>query len=128
MSQAVLSAETYLPDTEEPVTEVHRFLRLHERSERERYYLAGASPEDRVALPPDLYRALRQVVNALDQGLAVTIAPLTQVLTTQQAADLLGVSRPTVIKLLDEGKIRFERVGSRRRRPYRVVRRGRTGS
>lgn len=78
-------------------------------------HLAGASPDDRVELPPELYRVLRQVVDALDQGLAVTVAPLTQALTTQQAADLLGVSRPTVIKLLNEQKIRFERIGSRRR-------------
>jgi excisionase family DNA binding protein len=61
-----------------------------------------------------VYRVLRQVVEALRQGLAVTVAPLAQTLTTQQAADLLGMSRPTVIKLLDEGRIPFERVGTHR--------------
>jgi excisionase family DNA binding protein len=58
---------------------------------------------------------LRQAVEALQRGLAVTIAPQTMALTTQEAADLLGVSRPTVIKLLDGSKIPYERVGSHRK-------------
>lgn len=62
-----------------------------------------------------MYRLLRQVAEALQRGLAVTVAPVSKQITTQQAADLLGVSRPTVVKLLDEQKIPFERVGSHRR-------------
>jgi excisionase family DNA binding protein len=83
--------------------------------ERRHRFLAGSSPGDRVALPAEVYRMLRQVVEALRQGFAVTVAPLAQTLTTQQAADLFGVSRPTVIKLLDEDRIPFERVGTHRR-------------
>jgi excisionase family DNA binding protein len=93
---------------------VHDFLAAHEASQA-RYFLMGSAPGDRVELPPEVYRVLRKVVDALNQGLAVTVAPLTQTLTTQQAADLLGVSRPTVIKLLDGGKIPYERVGTHRR-------------
>jgi excisionase family DNA binding protein len=116
---AALRQETYLPEPGEQVAQVYDFLEAHERSGRgavaPRYFLAGATPGDQIELPAELYRALRQVVEALRQGLAVTVAPQTQTLTTQQAADLLGVSRPTVIKLLDENRIPFDRVGTHRR-------------
>lgn len=114
MSTATLAQETYLPDGGTQVGRVHDFLTAHEAGQA-RYFLMGSAPDDRVELPFEVYRVLQKVVDALQQGLAVTVAPLTQSLTTQQAADLLGVSRPTVIKLLDEGKIPFERVGTHRR-------------
>ncbi|SCL19689.1 DNA binding domain-containing protein, excisionase family [Micromonospora rhizosphaerae] len=119
MAAAVLREETYLPDGREQLARVYDFVRAHEEAGlgplKPRYFLSGAEPGDQVELPAELYAALRQVVEALQRGLAVTVAPRTLTLTTQQAADLLGVSRPTVVKLLDEGKIPFERVGTHRR-------------
>ncbi len=120
MSTSAARSETYLPETGGgKVAQVYDFLEAHEQAGRgrpaARYFLAGSSPGDRVELPAEVYRVLRQVVEALRQGFAVTVAPLAQTLTTQQAADLLGVSRPTVIKLLDEERIPFERVGTHRR-------------
>lgn len=119
MSVSAARQETYLPDAGEQVAQVYDFLEAHEEAGRgrpqPRYFLAGSSPGDRVELPAEVYRVLRQVVEALRQGLAVTVAPLAQTLTTQQAADLLGVSRPTVIKMLDEGRVPFERIGTHRR-------------
>jgi excisionase family DNA binding protein len=116
---ATLRQETYLPDTRGQVAQIYDFLKAHEEAGRgrpePRYFLAGSAPADRIELPAEVYRVLRHVVEVLQQGLAVTVAPLTQTLTTQQAADLLGVSRPTLIKLLDEGKIPFERTGTHRR-------------
>jgi excisionase family DNA binding protein len=111
VAASTLKQETYLPDAGSQLVEVYDFLQAHEP----RYFLSGSAPDDRIELPVELYRLLRQVVGALQQGLAVTVAPSTKTLTTQQAAELLGVSRPTLVKLLDENKIPFERAGSHRR-------------
>lgn len=119
MDATALTQETYLPEATGEVAQIYDFLEAHEHAGRgplkARCYLAGSGPGDRVELPVEIYRALRQVVEALRQGLAVTVAPQTLTLTTQQAADLLGVSRPTVIRLLEEGVIPFERTGTHRR-------------
>jgi excisionase family DNA binding protein len=66
-------------------------------------------------LPDRLRAVLRDVVDAMHRGQAITLAPVGQRLTTQEAADLLGVSRPTLIKLLQAGKIPFETPGRHRR-------------
>jgi excisionase family DNA binding protein len=66
-------------------------------------------------LPPAVYQVLSQVITAMRAGRAITVAPLAQRLTTQEAADLLGISRPTMVKLLDDGKLPFEQPGRHRR-------------
>lgn len=66
-------------------------------------------------LPAELVQALRYIVRELDSGREVTISSSTEVLTSQQAADLLGMSRPTLVRLLDSGHLPFEKVGSHRR-------------
>jgi excisionase family DNA binding protein len=70
---------------------------------------------ERLVLPPAVFEVLRDVVEAMAHGQAVTIAPVHQRLTTQEAADLLGVSRPTLVKLLESGEIPFEQPGRHRR-------------
>ncbi|WP_336084418.1 helix-turn-helix domain-containing protein [Nocardia sp. SSK8] len=70
-----------------------------------------------IPLPVEVYEVLVQVVDAMRKRRAVTIAPVEQCLTTQQAADLLGISRPTLIKLLEKGELPCEKPsGSRHRR------------
>lgn len=79
-------------------------------------YAALVAPDGTlVRLPPAVYEVIAQVISALRAGRAVTVAPLAQRLTTQEAADLLGVSRPTLVKLLEDGKIPFEQPGRHRR-------------
>jgi len=70
---------------------------------------------EQVPLPEEIYRVLVEVVQAMREGKAITLVPRTQRLTTQEAADFLGVSRPTLVKLLEEGKIPYEQPGRHRR-------------
>jgi excisionase family DNA binding protein len=66
-------------------------------------------------LPEPIYQLLRQVAAALHLGQGVVVMPLRSLLTTNEAAEILNVSRPHLIKQLDAGAISFERVGTHRR-------------
>lgn len=66
-------------------------------------------------LPRNLADLLATVARALAQGQGVSVVPRHRMLTTQEAADMLNVSRPTLIKVLEEGRIPFEMRGSHRR-------------
>lgn len=68
-----------------------------------------------IALPDEVFIVLRDAVRAMAHGQAITLAPHDTVLTTQGAADFLGVSRPTLVRLLTEEKIPHTRPGRHRR-------------
>lgn len=125
MTASTLAQETYLPAAAADVSRVREFMTACEAVDSEsstpRCFLTGSGAGDQVGLPPELYRVLRKVVDTMRAGLAVDVTPVSQKLTTQQAADLLGVSRPTVVKLLTEGHMPFEQVGTHRRLLLRDV-------
>lgn len=73
-----------------------------------------------VPLPMEFYQVLVKVAEAMRLGKAITVAPMEQRMTTQQAADFLGISRPTLVKLLERGEIPFDQPGAGRHRRVRL--------
>jgi excisionase family DNA binding protein len=69
----------------------------------------------RVELPTSALRLLADILTALAEGNAVKVVPVHAELTTQEAADLLNVSRPHMIKLLESGEISYHNTGKHRR-------------
>jgi excisionase family DNA binding protein len=98
-----------LPESDEAqIRELNRMLRLGTPA------LIGADGE-RLELPDAVYRLLKDIARNMQLGRAIVLIPENQQLTTQRAADLLGVSRPYLIQLLEAGKLPHHKVGSHRR-------------
>ncbi|RWE12781.1 MAG: helix-turn-helix domain-containing protein [Mesorhizobium sp.] len=66
-------------------------------------------------LPKAVSELLYHLLTEMAQGNAVTLFPIHAELTTQEAADYLNVSRPYLIRLLEEGRVKFNMVGTHRR-------------
>ncbi len=83
------------------------------QSEKDIPKLVG--PGFAMELPESVFKALCQIVYYMLQGRAVSIIPVNKEITTQEAADFLNVSRPYLVKLLEQGEISFIKVGTHRR-------------
>lgn len=92
-------------------TELSQLLRERPDSDRAHIKLDGAD----LVLPRQALVLLRDLLTEMAQGNAVTILPTHAEVTTQEAANMLNVSRPHLVKLLEEGEIPFTRVGTHRR-------------
>jgi len=95
----------------ESATALSRLLREHPEIDRAQVRLDN---EDLI-LPRAALDLLRKLLAEMAQGNAVTIVPVHAELTTQEAADMLNVSRPYLVKLLTEEQIPHTMVGSHRR-------------
>ena len=70
-----------------------------------------------VKIAPAIGELIIELLGYVSDGKMVTLVPVSAMLTTQQAADMLNVSRPHLTKLLKQGKIQFDEVGKHRRVP-----------
>jgi excisionase family DNA binding protein len=113
------SADDYrmLPDAETAAlarasaTELSKLLAQRPEADRAHVRLGEAD----LILPRQALALLRDLLAQMAQGHAVTILPTHAEITTQEAANILNVSRPHLVKLLEDGVIPFARVGSHRR-------------
>lgn len=112
--------ETFAPSPADALLaqESIRLLATHKLDRQESVHLRLGDEGDKgttVTVPTSALRLLVRLLSEMSQGNAVTLIPTHAELTTQQAATLLNVSRPYVVKLLDDGKIPSRNVGKYRR-------------
>jgi len=91
------------------------FARHTDKRGRLTFQIREGKEKESVVIPAAAARLFADILTQMSEGNAVTILPLQVELTTQQTADLLNVSRPYVVGLLDGGKIPCRKVGTHRR-------------
>ena len=77
--------------------------------------------EEKIKIPISALKLLVKILKEISKGNPISIVPVATEMTTQAAAELLGCSRPHIVKLLEEGQIRYTKVGKHRRVKYEDV-------
>jgi len=77
--------------------------------------------EEKIRIPISALRLLAKILKEISRGNPISIVPIATEMTTQAAAELLGCSRPHIVRLLEEGKIPYTKVGKHRRIKYENV-------
>lgn len=113
-------APVVVTDDRRAMTNLNAFLRRYQTHGADALMLVTSEGQQQV-LPPSLIPALDALVTLLARGDDVALVPTHKELTTYQAAAILNVSRPFVIRLLDAGVIPSTRVGTHRRVRLRDV-------
>ncbi len=103
------AAPISIPEAQE--AQVRDLRRLIQRREAR---LVGPDGRE-IAIPEPVHELLLLILNNLQSGNAISIVPEHRQLTTQRAANILGVSRPFLVRLVEDGDIPFHMVGSHRR-------------
>jgi excisionase family DNA binding protein len=77
--------------------------------------------QERIKIPLSALKLLGEILEAMGKGKPFSLVPMAAEVTTQKAAEILGCSRPHFVKLLEEGKIDFTKVGKHRRVKFEDV-------
>lgn len=77
--------------------------------------------QEKIRIPLSALKFLASILKEMSQGKPISIVPVATEVTTQAAAEILGCSRPHIVKLLETGKIPFTKVGKHRRIKYEDV-------
>jgi len=103
-------------DTERAVAnQLRQVIASHAAGDAKLRILDDDRHQTELTLTPALSKLLIQLLEHIGRGDAVTLVPVTQMLSTQQAADILNVSRPYLISVLEKGDIPHTAVGRHRR-------------